>query len=135
MRKPPVWFHSLGLESASEAPIREHLAAAQIQLRELDSENTEPYGIICFAQIDDILLRFLHGFRRDTSSHVIALDAHHSKVESGLKWRLIHAGASEVLEWNGALSVDHIVARLQRLFAVDDLANAVSARESIIGES
>ena len=59
-----------------------------------------------------------------------------SQLNSGDSWRLLHAGADEVLSWNAkAAWAGQIKARIERWTAIDDLAESPLVRESLLGES
>ena len=50
-------------------------------------------------------------------------------------WRLLHAGASDVLLWNGPNAGAQLLARLRRWREIDELAEQVCRQQSMIGEA
>ncbi len=118
---------------AFEAEVRGALSADGI---EIESNIERPYGIVCFEKVDDELFEVLHEARRDTRLRVLAIAASSLAVETGVIWRLLHAGASDVLLWSGSASAaPQLVAKLERWFEVDELAEHAISQVSLIGDS
>jgi transcriptional regulator with GAF, ATPase, and Fis domain len=126
-----VWLQIGQCREAFEVEIRSALAAAGIQI---DTDLSVPYGIVCFDKADDRLFSFLHEVRHDPRRRVLTVAASPDAVQTGTIWRLLHAGASDVLSWTGNAAAQ-FVARLQRWFEVDELASQSASEESLIGES
>src|SRR5580693_1642300 len=109
------WLKFHGTESSIEADIRTCLAAAGVGLWAPDKATRYGCGILCFSQFDDGLLTLLGDLRRDGADHVVALATTASAMKPGSAWRLLHAGASEAMVWDGGADVPRqIQSRLER---------------------
>ena len=128
-----VWLRLGQCRESFGCEIRAVLAAAGVQI---DTDLSGPYGIVCFDNADDQLLSLLHEVRRDPRRRVLAVAASPQAVKAGTIWRLLHAGASDVLLWIGdGGTAAQFAARLQRWFEVDELARKAVSQELLIGES
>jgi hypothetical protein len=124
---------SLSANYRIEGEIRAALAAAGIQI---ETDQSGPYGIVCFDKADDQLFSLLHEVRHDPRRRVLAVAANPHAVLPGTIWRLLHAGASDALLWNGnGGTAAQVAARLQRWAEVDELVGQAVSQEFIIGES
>jgi transcriptional regulator with GAF, ATPase, and Fis domain len=137
-RKPQVqhratWFRACQCRESFEGEIRAALAASGIPV---DTDALGPYGVICFEKVDEQLFAALHEVRCDPRRRVLAVAASSFVVDTGLIWRLLHAGASDVLLWSGqGAGATQLAAKFQRWFEIDELAEQTMAQESLIGDS
>lgn len=129
-----AWFRFCGGDCSAGNSIRTTLSGG-IRLELSEPMPTEGHGVLCFSEINNELFTLLHQIRRQHRGHVLALATNASAVEAGGIWRLLHAGASEVLVWNKRDTVAQIQARLDRWDAVDELAQAASSELELIGDS
>jgi transcriptional regulator with GAF, ATPase, and Fis domain len=81
------------------------------------------------------LFAILQAARQDGGARIVALAVPASE-DAPPVWRLLHAGASDVLIWDrdGEIA-KQVRAKLERWLAIHVLADEASARESLIGES
>src|ERR1700733_4495903 len=93
-----AWFRCFQCGESFESEIRAALPAAGIRI-EMDSGG--PYGLVCFENVDEQLLAVLHEVRRDPGRRVLAVPSSSRVADSATIWRLLHAGASDVLPWAG----------------------------------
>jgi DNA-binding NtrC family response regulator len=125
-----VWVRACpGLESF-ESDVRAAMIASGI---EIETDCNGPYGVICFDLPGEPVLAALREARRDPLLRALAVSAR-APIDSGTVWRLLHAGATDVLSWSehGAIQV---TAKLQRWFEVDELTRQVTSQESLVGDS
>jgi DNA-binding NtrC family response regulator len=99
------------------------------------TESSAPYGILIFDAIGEDLISVLHGIRRDGQTRAVAIRALSRSSETAVVWRLLHAGAADVISASGGDSARQVVARIERWAEVDDLAAKAMSEESLIGES
>jgi transcriptional regulator with GAF, ATPase, and Fis domain len=131
-----AWFHFCGASRPTEDDIRRGLSNAGIHLRPLATTLPEGHGILAFSEIGDELLGLLHHIRLRARGHVLALAAIPSALQDGGNWRLLHAGASEVLAWDHQAVVEaRILARLERWTTIDELTEAATSQVALVGES
>jgi transcriptional regulator with GAF, ATPase, and Fis domain len=128
-----VWLRIGQCTESFEGEIRATLAAIGVPIQ---ADLAEPYGIVCFDKADEQLIALLHEARHDPRRRVLAVVASPHAAETHTIWRLLHAGASDVLPWSGdGGGAAQFAAKLQRWFEVDELAEQALAREKLIGDS
>lgn len=92
------------------------------------------FGILCFGSVDEELVASLHDVRRDPHRRIVAVATSTEAAGSGTIWRLLHAGASDVINWSRESAIQ-LVAKLRRWSDVDELAAQSTAEESLVGDS
>jgi transcriptional regulator with GAF, ATPase, and Fis domain len=133
VQRRPAWFRTCQGAESLEGEIRTALVASGVQI-ETDAEG--PYGIVSFDKADEELFGVLHEIRLDPRRRVLAVAASPDAANTGVVWRLLHAGASDVLIWSGnGLGAAQLSAKLQRWFDVDELAGQAVSQESLVGDS
>ena len=132
MQRNSIWFRVIRCGESFEAQIRADLAAGGVQI---ETDMPGPYGIVCFEQPDAQVFATLHEARQDPRRRVLAVGASAPGLETGMMWRLLHAGASDVLLWGSGGEAAQVAAKFQRWFEVDELAEQAISQESLIGDS
>jgi transcriptional regulator with GAF, ATPase, and Fis domain len=134
MEKTVGWFRFCGGSRSIETAIRAGLYDAGILLVPFET-SAEPYGIVCFEEVNEELFTFFHEARCRTRHRILALTVSQTLCSS-LSWRLLHAGAADTLAWNeeGGVALQ-IRARLDRWRLIDELVADETARASIVCES
>jgi transcriptional regulator with GAF, ATPase, and Fis domain len=128
-----AWFRAFQCSESLENEVCAALTAAGIPI-EVDLAGS--YGIVAFDRVDEPLLAALHEVRCDPRRRVLAVGLSTRGADSGAVWRLLHAGASDVLPWNGdGGGAAQLAAKLQRWFEVDELTAQTVSEESLIGTS
>lgn len=135
MHREP-WLHFCGMnEPSGRKAVLECLKVAGIQVRTFDPNTASGGGILCISQVDEdvcVLLRELSHNRE----RVLALQTSNAIADSSLVWRLLHAGASDVLVWSSVADVaERIKARFERWRAVDALVYSPMVQSKLIGVS
>jgi transcriptional regulator with GAF, ATPase, and Fis domain len=135
MQRPKeVWFHFCGDDRTTEGVISRRLAETGVHLCTLDEAHG--HGVLCFAEINDALWASLQEVGHRAHGRVLALATSSSCLSEDVSWRLLGAGASDVLAWDeGGVAADGIQTRLERWNAIDDLADSPETRELLIGSS
>ena len=126
-----VRFLFWGQDAIGEARIRDGLAAGGMQLTAFEVGGADQYGVVGFSNVDDGLFTFIHDSRRN----VLALATSPSALENGCAWRLLEAGAGDVIVWNGASSTAQVQAKLERRQDLERLTNAALEQQPVVGES
>jgi transcriptional regulator with GAF, ATPase, and Fis domain len=135
MQLSVVRFRFLGEDGACELRIRKALASLGIQLTDFETPCPQPCAIVCFAQIDNDLLKSLRSFRTEIGGRVLAVAICASALEDSGVWRLLHAGAADVMIWTGDSSADQISAKVERWQTIEQLTKEAFAKEPLAGES
>ncbi|HZQ51499.1 MAG TPA: sigma 54-interacting transcriptional regulator [Bryobacteraceae bacterium] len=133
MPERAAWFRRCHCSDASEAEIRSSLTGAGVRLQEAVEG---PCGIVCFEKVNDEVLSLLHSARREANSRVVAITTEQSESQNSFAWRLLHAGASDVIAWDRNRSpASWVRARIDRWSELDELTATLTRRESLIGNS
>ncbi len=125
------WLRFFQCKESIEREIRTSLDAAGLAIT---ADFAARYGIACFDTVDEELVASLHDVRRDPRRRIIAVAVPSEAVGSGTIWRLLHAGASDVLSWSRDCAVQ-LAAKLGRWSEVDELATQSTAEASLVGDS
>lgn len=134
---PSVRLLALG-EAASQARHRFLDSLSDVGV-EVCSVETPPPACTACVLFDDPssavcarVCELSHGGR----DRVLAVAAAAGELPSSAVWRLLHAGANDVLAWSGrAELIDLVRARLQRWEAVDAIVSSALVVENLVGRS
>jgi transcriptional regulator with GAF, ATPase, and Fis domain len=133
MVRNTTWLRFCGCGGAFQIEMRQKLEAACIPIA---TDMASPYGIVCFQKLDGHLLELLQETQYDPSVRILAIAAPPHATDQREVWRLLHAGASDVLCWKESDDgVKQLRAKLARWIEVDDLTARMIAQESLIGRS
>src|SRR3954466_13778538 len=99
MHREP-WLHFWGLtEPSSRKAVIECLNVAGIPVRAFDSNAVSGDGILCTSRADEEICEFLRELTQNCR-RVLVLQPPMAVVDNSVAWRLLHSGASDVLEWS-----------------------------------
>ena len=134
-KAPPAWFCHCGTGRAPDDLLRS-LADAGLGLAPASRRLSQGHGIVSFSEITGALIALLGEARRQSGGQVIAVAAQPAALDLVSTWRLLEAGAADVIAWRGGPSTaQHIQARLERWSAVDDLVADPAVAGTLIGNS
>jgi len=128
-------FRFWGHDDASESRIRESLSLAGIDLISFEHFRPGTSGIVAFSELDGGLESFIRGLGNQLSSRILLLAMRRSVLANGGVWRLLCAGAADVMEWSGQHGAQQILAKLDRFQAVEQLTAEALTKESLAGDS
>jgi transcriptional regulator with GAF, ATPase, and Fis domain len=95
-----------------------------------------PYGLVIFDKESPDLIDFVQNASRNGFDRVCVVAINKAALAGGTPWKLMQAGASDVLSFDSTNDpTPDIAARFQRWKAVDDLANSPLVRENLVGRS
>ena len=130
-----AWYDFAGEKAPAESRIRSGLADVGVSLEPFEHSNSR-HGVICFSEVSEKLFRLLRDLRQNTRGLVIALAISPAVVHAGDTWRLLHAGAADVLTWDeGGVAANQVAARLERWITVDELVDNAVTEQPLIGTS
>ncbi len=127
-----AWLRTCQCTESFENRVHAALDAAGIRI-ELDPAGA--YGIVAVEKVDDQLIALLHELRSDPRRRVLLVASPSQAADTGVIWRLLHAGASDILVWIDDTAVAQLAAKLGRWFEVDELATQAAMRDCLVGES
>jgi transcriptional regulator with GAF, ATPase, and Fis domain len=130
-----VPFRFCGTDDSGESRIRQSLSLAGLELTSFENSVAEAHGIIVFGDTDHGLVAFTQSFRSRAVSRVLALAVSKSVLGSGDVWRLLHAGAADVMEWSEEAVAHQIFAKVERYHLLEKVTVEALANEPIVGES
>jgi transcriptional regulator with GAF, ATPase, and Fis domain len=129
-----AWFHSIGNDRSIESSIRQKLVLEDIRLHPYNANAANRCGILCFTEFNDQVATLLQTAGR--SQRVIAVSLGANPLTGGTSWKLLRAGAADVLGWSEEASIGaQIKARFERWNSIDALIETDAVRESLVGES
>jgi DNA-binding NtrC family response regulator len=137
MRSTAVWYEIFDVRDRSR--VHDHIEALRSEgvdlLPRRQSNHTDP-GLVFFESITDDLNEWLHEASCRGNDRVLAVISDGARLDDGACWRLLEAGASDVIAWDQSLGVaGQIAARLDRWTAVDRLLDSPLVRTNLIGNA
>jgi transcriptional regulator with GAF, ATPase, and Fis domain len=134
--KSSAWFRFSGTDLSPASGIRSALSTVGVRLDPLEESVPRGHIILCFSEFNDALLNMVRGIRRNGSDRVLALATSASVLSSSSTYRLLSAGASDVLSWHNPDTIARqIRARLARWSAIDEMAQSATSKGLMVGES
>src|SRR5262249_23549478 len=132
-----VWFHCLvGTNKFSRDCATGGLEQEGIICRRRGTNSDPPFGLIAFDRETADLLDLVRRSSRDGIDRIIAVGLNNVGVTGATLWKLLQAGASDVLAWNSTKNpAAAIAARFQRWQAVEALVNSELVQNSLVGGS
>ncbi len=93
-------------------------------------------GILVFDEMTSKLCNFLKEASREGHERILAIASSRNVIASVNVWRLLQAGASDVICWDSSIdSARNIAARLTRWSTVDQLLNSPCVKNRLVGNS
>lgn len=131
---PIVWLYYFGpVDASRRSVIAQTLLQAGINIGTLNLDAPQGPGIVVFTEITQPLCDFLLEISRNGLERVLAVAASSALIGSGA-WRLLQAGASDVLAWDSSAdSAGVVAARLGRWKAVDELLHSTPVQNNLVG--
>jgi transcriptional regulator with GAF, ATPase, and Fis domain len=131
-----TWFHTFSLDSAfDERAFVEVLIGAGLQMVPLGGA-PQGAGVVVFHRITPELLDFLREVSKCGLDRVLALPLSREALVDEGAWTLLHAGAADVIVWDGAaVTAGQIAARIERWAAVDQILRSNLVEKNLIGKS
>ena len=132
-----LWFHCLTADSGSLVrSISERFLNAGIALHDFDLGSTEGHGLLFFDEMNQHVLDFLYETSNGCNGRILAVASSGAIPDTDDIWRMLQAGAADVLYWNSLFNpVEEVAARLERWNIVDRLMDSPPVRVNLIGES
>jgi transcriptional regulator with GAF, ATPase, and Fis domain len=130
------WVHFLGPKDlVGRKAVFECLSAAGIPVHAFDPHAPSGDGIVCISQLNEGICEFLRELSH-TRERVLAIQTTSAVADSSLIWKLLRAGASDVLVWSSVADVAaRIKARFERWHAVDALVQSGPIESKLVGVS
>jgi transcriptional regulator with GAF, ATPase, and Fis domain len=133
-----LWFHPFdtGVPVTADPAARE-LARAGLSPAPLDGDGPEGAGIVRFREVSDGLCDWVREASRGGAQRVLALAESRAALADGAGWRLLDAGAADVLAEDraGAALADEVRARFARWDEVDRLVDSPLVQNHLVGRS
>jgi transcriptional regulator with GAF, ATPase, and Fis domain len=134
----PLWYHGFGaVEPFSADPLARGLAAAGLSPYPLGGETPRGPGIVVFGEVDDELCGFVREASGAGAERVLAVAAAPEALAAGGAWRLMRAGASDVLprdRGDGGAAAE-VAARFARWAEVDRAVDSPRVTRNLVGSS
>jgi DNA-binding NtrC family response regulator len=128
-----AWLQAVGVTDSLVEPVVRRLRAAGVRLR--SGNGRAGNGVVVFAGSSGAAADSIEAVVDGGAERVLALSAD-GRPPGGDSWRLLRAGASDVLSWSDSASAARQVAeRLRRWQTIDALVGSREVRESLVGDS
>ena len=132
LQRVSVWFDG-ALKEDRRGQISGALSDAGIEPLEGPADGVA--GVF-FAAVDDRVLAAVARLATAAPERIVAVEAGDSPLDDRDAWRLLSAGAADVVRWNGADGVaEALAARLERWVAIDALLASPRVAGTLIGRS
>src|SRR4051812_39031912 len=110
-----VWFHFACVDARRCAAIVEHLTEVGLDPTPFDPAEPRHPVLFFFDQVSPGLCELINEVGRNGLDRVIAISTSRAALAGGDAWRLLTAGASDVVVWQEpAATARQIAARLER---------------------
>jgi len=137
-----VWLHS----ECGNGVVSHHQVANALERHGLNCRAREgglgslkgPFGLLLFDRESPALFDTLRVLSRDGFTRVLVVCLSQAALIGAVPWKLMQAGASDVIAWDGSGSSSAaatIAARLQRWKEIEDLIDSALVRENLVGQS
>ncbi|HYT59798.1 MAG TPA: sigma-54 factor interaction domain-containing protein [Haliangiales bacterium] len=132
-----VWFHFQDdANQLSRDHITNALAQEGIACRGCGTGSDPPFGLTIFEKESPDLLEFVQQSTRNGSDRIMVVAVDKAALAGAIPWKLMQAGASDVLAWNSSNNpAATIAARLHRWQAVEDVVNSALVKDNLVGRS
>lgn len=132
-----AWIHSLcENDSPSRGIVCDALSNAGVNLVNFTSSMQSGLGIILIDKADGGVSAFLTEHSGNGKNRILVVSLSKGTQSNGAVWRLLNAGASDVLVWDRPeSSAEEIAARIERWDIVDKLVDSPLVRDNLIGRS
>lgn len=132
-----AWIRFLG-RGATElrSTVLETLRRAGIEPVVSEGEAPSGPGVLVFDEVGATTLEAVRDCQWSASARVLAVATTDQGLAGGACWRLLQAGASDVLAWTGARDAAmELSARLERWHAVDRLIESPAVQRRLVGRA
>lgn len=130
-----VPFRFWGRDDLGESRVRQCVSKTGLELTSFGNPEKQPYGIVGFSEMGQELVSLIRTLRSGAAPHVLALAVNPSGLRTGDVWRLLQAGAADVMEWTGERVAQQIFAKVERCHLVEQVTTEALVKEPIAGES
>jgi transcriptional regulator with GAF, ATPase, and Fis domain len=131
------WYHICrGRHRYSEAIILESLRNAGVTTELCDALGVTTPGVTLLEEITDEACQFLNEASDHGRRQILAIVLRSSMLNSEGVWRLLQAGATDVMAWDELKTPTRDVAdRLERWQVVDQLLSSAVVKDNLVGSS
>jgi transcriptional regulator with GAF, ATPase, and Fis domain len=129
-----AWIRFVGWDAPARAAVRASLEKAGVELDEAPSDRLP--AILAVGAASGGVEEAVRAALASGSDHVLVVTAGAGAPAPDLPWRLIAAGASDVLTWaEAAEPARQVAARLERWRTVEALVASAPVRDRLVGDS
>jgi transcriptional regulator with GAF, ATPase, and Fis domain len=131
-----AWYELFGRGAPDDLSAESRaLAGAGVEVRPRGADPSSP-GLLLFDEGGEALYERVLDLSGQGSERVLAIARARTGLANGVAWRLLQAGASDVLAWEGTADPAREVAlRLERWETVDGLVRDPLVRDNLVGQS
>ncbi|RKG98767.1 sigma-54-dependent Fis family transcriptional regulator [Corallococcus carmarthensis] len=132
-----AWIRFMGRDAAQLRPtVLEALQGVGIEWVVCGAQAPAGLGVLVFNEVDTSTLDAVRDSRMNTMTRVLAVATTSQGLAAGACWRLLQAGASDALVWEGSRdAAAEIAARLERWHAVDRIIESPAVQRRLVGRA
>ena len=131
------WYHVFGAcHQFAGAAVLEILRKAGVRTRLCDMLATCTPGVVLLEEMTGELFRFLNDVSDHGRKQILAVVPTSAMLNSGGAWKLLQAGATDVMAWDMlGVPSQEIAERLERWRIIEELLASPVVKENLIGSS
>jgi transcriptional regulator with GAF, ATPase, and Fis domain len=131
-----IWLDFAGGVDVPSAEIAEALTRAGLGVRLADPAVPGGPGVLFFGEVTSPLYEGIRRASRNGLERVLAVAATGAALARGECWRLLQAGAADLLAWDRSQDpAGEVAARFERWHAVDRLVSSPLVHNNLVGQS
>ncbi|WP_437672186.1 sigma 54-interacting transcriptional regulator [Sorangium sp. So ce131] len=130
---PDAWIEFIGPPRKDVTGV---LMQAGVHIVHRGAQDELPPGLLFFEELKPYTFEALRKLTACSMSRVLAVAASRAALEGDAHWRLLAAGASDVIAWiNSRVLAEQIASRLERWQAVDRIISSPPVQSRLVGSS
>jgi transcriptional regulator with GAF, ATPase, and Fis domain len=135
-RTPQIWVHwHGGAKIDVKEPGLESLSRSHLDLCRRGEADEPAGGLFIFSEFTPEACQSLHDLTANNLDRVVAL-AVGAELSGATSWKLLEAGAADVLSWDEVSEApSDLAARFERWATIEQILHSPAVQETLVGES
>ena len=133
---PQIWVHWHGSPKADVNVTRlEALSRGRLDLRRRGEADEPAGGLFIFREFTPEACQSLHDLTANNPDRVVAV-AVGAELSGAASWKLLEAGATDVLSWDQASEpASELAERFERWAKIEEILHSPAVQETLVGQS
>jgi transcriptional regulator with GAF, ATPase, and Fis domain len=131
------WIHSISSAGGEQTrPLASLLRRSGVETKEYGWTVERAPGVVLVPECNEDAFGFIRNASSCGGARIVVLVCEKVALAPGAAWKLLSAGASDVMVWDGTSEVaDNVAARLKRWNAIDEILDSAVVKGNLIGRS